>query len=227
MHLNRFEPVLRTRMCFVYRAGSLVLIDGNPGVAYAGAMRWNALFEDMEAQLAEAETLAFESEVSERSRADVALVGLSDRLRGTLGGTIGVHLVSGSSFTGTLSHVGAESLVVDEPAHQVLVPFAAVSHYSGIGRIAVGEPSAVRTKVGLAGALRGLARDREPLAVLVAKGESGEQRIPGVIDRVGRDFIDLAVTPPGEARRASGILDVATVPFGALRALRSMRSSEL
>lgn len=199
------------------------MIDPTSGVAYAGAMRWNALFEDMEAQLAEAETLAFESEVSDRSRADTALVGLSDRLRGTLGGTIRVHLVSGSTFTGTLSHVGAEGLVVDELSHQVLVPLAAVSHYSGIGRVAVGEPSAVRTKLGLAGALRGLARDRAPLTVLLAN-ESGEQRIPGVIDRVGRDFIDLAVTPPGEARRASGILDVATVPFGALRALRSMPS---
>lgn len=195
--------------------------------AYADGMRWNALFEDMEAQLAEAATLAFESEVSERSRADVGLVGLIDRLRGSLGGGVGVHLVSGSTFTGTLSHVGAESLVVDEVAHQVLIPFAAVAHYSGIGRIALGEPSAVRTRVGLASALRGLARDRAPLTVLLAKGESGEQRIPGVIDRVGRDFIDLAMTPLGEARRASGTLDIATVPFGALRALRSMRSGEL
>ena len=203
------------------------MIDLELCVAYAGAMRWNALFEDMEAQLAEAETLVFESEVSDRSRADAASTGLADRLRGSLGGPIGVHLVSGSTFAGILSHVGAESLVVDEVAHQVLVPFAAVSHYGGIGRIAVCESSAVRSKVGLASALRGLARDRAPLTVLLAKGEPGEQRLPGVIDRVGRDFIDLAVTPPGEARRASGILDVATVPFGALRALRSLRSGEL
>lgn len=203
------------------------MIDPNPGVAYAGGMRWTALFEDMEAQLVEAETLALESEVSERSRADVGSVGLADRLRGSLGGPIAVHLVSGSTFTGTLSHVGAESLVLDEVAHQVLVPLAAVSHYGGIGRVAVCESSAVRSKVGLASALRGLARDRAPLTVLLAKGDAGEQRLSGVIDRVGRDFIDLAVTPLGEARRASGILDVATVPFGALRALRSMRSGEL
>jgi hypothetical protein len=190
-------------------------------------MRWTALFEDMEAQLVEAETLALESEVSERSRADAGSVGLADRLRGSLGGSIAVHLVSGSTFAGTLSHVGAESLVLDEVAHQVLVPLAAVSHYGGIGRVAVFESSAVRSKIGLASALRGLARDRAPLTVLLAKGDSGEQRLTGVIDRVGRDFIDLAVTPLGEARRASGILDVATVTFGALRALRSMRSGEL
>jgi hypothetical protein len=157
----------------------------------------------------------------------MALIGLADRLRGSLGRTIGVHLVSGSALTGTLSHVGAESLLIDEVAHQVLIPFAAVSHYSGVGRTAVCESSVVRAKVGLASALRGLARDRAALTVLLAKGESGELRIPGVIDRVGRDYIDLAVTPPGEARRASNIIDVATVPFGALRALRSLHSGEL
>lgn len=214
-------------MCFVHRSWLLILIDLGISGPYAGAMRWNALFEDMEAQLAEAETLALASEVSERSRADLALVGLSDRLRGSLGGAIGIHLVSGSTFTGTLSHVGAESLVVDEVTHQVLVPFAAVSHYSGIGRLAVSERSTARSRVGLASALRGLARDRAPLTVILAKGETGEQRLPGVIDRVGRDFVDLAVTLPGEARRASGIVDVATVPFGALRALRSMHSGEI
>jgi hypothetical protein len=190
-------------------------------------MRWNALFEDLEAQIAEAEVLGRESEVSERSRADTASIDLADRLRGSLGRHIGVHLVSGSAFTGTLSHTGAESLVLDEAAHQVLIPYAAVSRYVGMGRLAVGEPSAVRRKLGLASVLRSLARDRAGLTVLMAKGAAGEVRIPGVIDRVGRDFFDLAITPPGEARRARNVMDVATIPFGSLGALRSMRPGEL
>lgn len=190
-------------------------------------MRWDALFEDLEAQIAEAAVLGRESEVSERSRADMASIGMADRLRGSRGRSVGVHLVSGTDFMGTLSHAGAESLVIDEDAHQVLIPYAAVSHYTGMGRHAVGEPSAVRRKLGLANALRSLARDRVPLTVLLARGGAGEVRISGVIDRVGRDFLDLAVTPPGEARRASNVVDVATVPFGSLLALRSMRSGEL
>ena len=190
-------------------------------------MRWNALFDDLEAQLAEAEVLGRESEVSERARAELASIGMADRLRGSLGRSVGVHLVSGTDFLGTLSHAGAESLVIDEAAHQILIPYAAVSHYRGIGRYAVAEPSAVRRRLGLANALRSLARDRAPLTVLLAAGTAGEVRISGVIDRVGRDFLDLAVTPPGEARRASNVMDVATVPFGSLLALRSMRPGEL
>jgi hypothetical protein len=187
-------------------------------------MRWNALFDDLEAQIAEADALGRESEISERSRADTASIALADRLRGSLGRHIGVHLVSGSAFTGTLSHAGADSLVLDEAVHQVLIPYAAISHYLGLGRIAVGEPSSVRRKLGLASALRSLARDRAGLTVLMARGAAaGEMRIPGVIDRVGRDFFDLAITPPGEARRSSNVADVATIPFGALLALRSMR----
>lgn len=187
-------------------------------------MRWNALFEDLEAQIAEAQVLNRESEVAERARAELATVELAERLRGSVGRRVGVHLASGTAFAGTLSHAGAESLILDEPAHQVLVPYTAVGHYVGIGRLAVAETSVVRRKLGLASALRILSRDRAPLTVVMAAGDG---RITGVIDRVGRDFFDLAMTHEGEARRASGVTDVATVPFRALGALRSMRGGEL
>lgn len=202
------------------------LIDRLRRRAYAGAMRWNALFQDLEQQLAEAGVLGLESEIAERSRADTAAIALDDRLRGSLGCHIGVHLNSGPVFAGILSHAGSESLVIDEAAHQVLIPYAAVGHYTGLGRFAVAETSPVRRRLGLASALRGLARDRAELTVLLA-GRSPDMQLPGVIDRVGRDFFDLAMTWPGEARRAGRVADVATVPFRSLGALRSRRSGEV
>jgi hypothetical protein len=189
-------------------------------------MRWNALFRDLELQLAEAAVLGMESEIAERSRADLAAIALDDRLRGSLGCHIGAHLRSGPVFAGTLTHAGSESLVVDEALHQVLIPYAAVSHYTGLGRFAVGEASTVRRRLGLASALRGLARDRAQLTAYLA-GRSLDAQLQGVIDRVGQDFFDLALTLPGEARRAGRVADVATVPFGALDALRSRRGGEL
>ncbi|MFE4542160.1 hypothetical protein [Arthrobacter sp. NPDC056727] len=189
-------------------------------------MRWNALFQDLELQLAEAGTLDLESEIAERSRADTAAIALDERLRGALGCHVGVHLRSGQDFAGTLTHAGAESLVLEEALHQVLIPYAAVGHYTGLGRFAVGEASPVRRRLGLASALRGLARDRAELTVLMA-GRSPDVQLRGVIDRVGRDFFDLALTLPGEARRAGRVADVATVPFQALAALRSRRAGEL
>lgn len=89
------------------------------------------------------------------------------------------------------------------------------------------EPSSVRRKLGLASALRGLARDRADLSVFLIGGAEGMPGLSGVIDRVGRDYFDLAVTRPGEARRATNVSQVATVPFSALGALRSLRGAEL
>ena len=44
----------------------------------------------------------------------------------------------------------------------------------------------------------------------------------GVIDKVGRDYLDLAALRPGEARRAPQVGHVRTVPFSALAAIRSV-----
>jgi hypothetical protein len=186
-------------------------------------MRWDALFDDMEAQLASRDLLDLESEVAERWRADIAGVDLADRLRGSMGLRVGAHLTADLVFEGTLSHVGGESLVLNDGPHQVLIPFEAVARYQGLGRLAVAEPSNVRRKLGLASALRGLARDRAHLRVFLRFQGGGEAALSGVIDRVGRDHFDLAVTHPGEARRASDVSRTATVPFGRLAALKSLR----
>lgn len=201
-------------------------IDRYIGAAYAGGMRWDALFEDMEAEFAAEGRLQLDSETAERSRADVAGVELADRLRASLGLRVTVHLLSGSAVTGTLNHAGSELLVVNEQQHQVLVPYSAIASFTGLGRQALTEQSVVRRKLGLASALRALARDRSELAVTLAGGSSGETTLHGVIDRAGRDYVDLAVTRPGEARRAANVLEVVAIPFAALRAIRSLKGAD-
>ena len=188
-------------------------------------MRWDALFEDLEAQLAAGERLDFDAEVAERARADAAGVELADRLRGSLGRRIGIHLGSGTRLEGILCHVGSQSLVLDEPRHQVLIPQSSVVRYSGLSRLAVTEQSPVRRRLGLASSLRALARDRASVTVLVALGPA-ESMLHGVIDRVGRDFLDLAVTRAGEERRAANVRETATIPFAALAGLRSSRGAD-
>jgi hypothetical protein len=108
--------------------------------------------------------------------------------------------------------------------HQVLVPYASAVRYLGLSRVAVPEPSRVRQRLGLASALRGLARDRASLRVLVSGGSAGETVLHGVIDRVGRDFLDLAITGDGEERRAANVRQLATIPFAALAGIKSART---
>lgn len=187
-------------------------------------MRWDDLFFDLEIQAAASERLDLDAEISERTRVEAAAVTLADRLRGSLGLPIVVQLASGSTFAGTLSHAGSQALVLDEPGHQVLVPYASAVRYLGLSRLAVAEPSRVRQQLGLASALRELARDRARLGILISAGAAGEQTLHGVIDRVGRDYLDVAVTGEGEERRAANVRELATIPFTALAGIRSART---
>ncbi|WP_045729764.1 hypothetical protein [Pseudarthrobacter chlorophenolicus] len=189
-------------------------------------MRWDALFNDLESQLAESDRLSMEAEIGERTRAELAAIELSDRLRGALGCTLGVHLLGGESFHGRLAHAGAEALVIDDDRYQVLIPYRAVARYVGTGRFARTEPSAVRRALGLAHSLRALARDRAELTISLG-GSTGVTRLDGVIDRVGKDYVDVAMITPGEARRSRHVGEVSTVPFAALAAIRSRKQGEL
>lgn len=200
-------------------------IDWPPAWPYADAMRWDALFKDMESQFAESERLSLDAEINERSRAEMVASELADRLRGALGCRLSVHLDCGDVVRGTLSHAGADALVLDEEQHQILIPYAAVMWYAGLSRLSVAEPSRVRRGVGLAHALRGLARDRAELSVTV--GHSGRAvRLVGVIDRVGKDHLDLATYAAGEVRRSHQVNQVSVIPFAGLAAIRSRRSGD-
>lgn len=189
-------------------------------------MRWDALFEDIEAQFAAEHLLGLESEVSERARVEIAGIGVADRLRGAIGQRIDVMLRSGTLVSGALSHVGSEWLILNEGRHQWLVPVAAVLTYQGLGRQARASQSKVAQRLGLASALRMLARDRAELAVHLIVVSPEERAMCGVIDRVGKDHFDLAVTMPGEVRRSGSVVSVATVPFQSLAALRSLRGQD-
>ncbi|VXB56569.1 conserved hypothetical protein [Arthrobacter sp. 9AX] len=188
-------------------------------------MRWDALFYDLESQFTEADRLAIDAEVNERARVEMVGLELADRLRGVLGCRITVHLAAGDSFSGTLMHVGGDALVLHEEQHQILIPYAAAARYLGLGRLSATEASSVRRRLGLSHALRSMARDRAVLTVLVGNA-SGSVGLAGVIDRVGKDYLDLAVVVPGEARRSNQVSQVATIPFAALAAIRSRRTAE-
>jgi hypothetical protein len=190
-------------------------------------MRWDALFKDLEAQFAEGDKLSLEAEISERARADTAGVRVADRLRGSVGTLVRVHLVTGAVFEGTLTYAGADAFVLNDKRHQVLIPHSGVSRYVGFGRFSRSEPSAVRSRLGLSNALRALARDRSELTVTLRATDARDAGMTGVIDRVGLDYIDLAAVRPGEARRALQVSQVSTIPFSALAAISSLCAGEL
>ncbi|MBD8044197.1 hypothetical protein H9638_10305 [Arthrobacter sp. Sa2BUA2] len=181
-------------------------------------MRWEALFADLEAQLAAAGQSAREAEIADRQRGESAAIQFADRLRGQVGRTLKVHLDSSAEpLTGVLAQMGSGWLLLRSAAGMHLVPLDAVRMVEGMDRFAL--PDQATVKLGLLAALRGLARDRYPVHLQLRGALSGT--VYGSIDRVGRDFLELAVLETGQARRRDNVATAAVVPLREIAAVSS------
>lgn len=190
-------------------------------------MRWDSLFSDLEAQFSDTRALQAESEITERARIELAGIELADRLRGARGAEIKIVLVDGRVIRGRLSLVGSEWLVLAEGARQWLLPYSSVVSYQGLGRVAVKPESRIQQTLGIASALRALAKDRTEVVVHLKVSSGDGYKLQGVMDRVGRDSFDLAVLVHGEVRRAGNVAAVMTIPFSSLAALCSAGNQDL
>lgn len=183
-------------------------------------MRWDRLFDDLEAQASaewEAERAALASE-SERVR--LSRVALRDRLlvlRET-GAQVRASLCVGSGVEGPIAAVGADWFAVDRgPTAVSVVPFAALTGvqlphadllHSAAGRVG----QALRERVDLGFVMRDLARRRVPVLVDLVAGGS----LSGTVDRAGADHLDLAVHDLDSPRHPAAVTGFRMIPFGAL-----------
>ena len=183
-------------------------------------VRWQSLFEDLEAQLDAAGAAELAAEVAERTRLEAGRLRLTDRLAAATGAPVAVTLPGIGPVRGTVLDTGVDWLLLDEsPGREALVPLPAVLGITGVGgRTAAPE---VETQVGkrldLRWALRGLARGRHGVAVVVRDGSTAT----GTLDRVGADHVDLAEHAPGEARRSGVVRSVRLIPLDAVVLVRS------
>lgn len=163
-------------------------------------MRWEALFADLEAELAAAESMEIAAEVADRSRWEIGRLTLVDRLLASVGGSISISVAPGSALVGRLQAAGPDWLLLDETAHRsALVPLRAVRSLAGLSAYAVapGSEGLLQSRLDLRYALRSLARGRADVVVVLVDGA----RLLGRIDRVGADFIEMSEHPPDEPRR--------------------------
>jgi hypothetical protein len=178
-------------------------------------MRWQQLFADLEAQLDESATADFAAEVRDRSRRELALVRLVDRLRPSVGQRLGTRLLGIGVLNGTLTAVGADWLLVTETGgREALMPLGAVLAVAGLDSVTAVPRSegAVAARLGFGYALRGIARDRSAVMLYLTDGST----LAGTLDRVGADFVELAEHPAGEPRRRDTVRAVMTVPMAAI-----------
>jgi hypothetical protein len=175
------------------------------------SMRWDQLFDDLEAQLGAQERLERDSEVADRTRRERAGVELGARLAWAVGRVLRLRLLSGTQVEGTLLDLGEDWLLLElATGREAVLPMRAVMGVLGLPARASAARTARRFALGYA--LRGLSRDRVAVAVTDTSG----QVLTGTIDAVGADWLDLAEHALGESRRKENVRGRQTVPFGAL-----------
>jgi hypothetical protein len=178
-------------------------------------MRWDELFGDLEAQLDAFDAAQTEAEVADRARRELALLRLVDWLRPLREARVGLMIQGAGQVRGVMRDMGPTWVLLDEvPGNEAVVPLAAVLAVSGLARVSAvpGEEGHVVRRLGLGHVLRGLARDRSPVAVTLVNGH----RLTGTIDRVGADFIELADHAPGQVRRPGEVRGVLAIAHTAL-----------
>ena len=182
-------------------------------------MRWRELFDDLEAQYDASQAAELAGEVAERTRRELALLRLVDRLRAAEGAELTVTVPGAGPLRGRLLDAGVDWLLLDEGSgRESLVPLAAVLGVTGAGsRAAAPDDGPVARRLDLRWALRGLARSRAGVSLGLVDGSV----VTGTLDRVAADHLDLAEHGQGEARRAGAVRSVRLVPLSALALVRS------
>jgi hypothetical protein len=186
-------------------------------------MRWQQLFADLQAQFEAEESAVEQAESASRARAEIGALGIVDRLRGAQGFPVVLACQGAGQIAGVLADVGADWLLLeDDGGRQNLVASRAVRTVSGLGRrTAVPEPAgSVRGRLDLRRALRGLARDRSVVQIVLDDGGV----LSGTLDRVGADYVELAEHPVDQLRRAEAVQGVRAVVITAVAVVRTISS---
>src|SRR3712207_5533866 len=183
-------------------------------------MRWQQLFADLQGQFEQAEGEEARAEWASRARAEVGAIRLTDRLGGSVGADVPLTCRGAGRVSGVLADVGVDWLLVtDERGRDQLVSAGAVRAVSGLGRWTVpaeDDGTAVRARLDLRRALRGLARDRSVVQVVLDEGSV----LTGTIDRVGADYLDLAEHPVDQPRRSGAVRQVHAVVLDGVAVVR-------
>src|SRR4051794_3324808 len=183
-------------------------------------MRWQRLFEDLQWQFEAEEAAGERAESASRTRAEVGAVHLAERLGGALGCSLTLGVRGAGQVAGVLVGQGPDWLLLEDgQGREQLVALAAGRTGAGLGRrTAVPEPAGrVRARLDLRRALRGLARDRSGVQIVLDDGGT----LTGTLDRVGADYVELAVHPADEPRRNEAVQGVWAVVIDAVAVVRT------
>lgn len=161
---------------------------------YSGSMRFERIFEDLEGRLAHHEQQEMRAVSEDLTRAERAQLTFEDRLRGSQGARLTLHLDAGSRVIGVLEHVGAGWVALRESAGPVIVPLPRIALVDGLRGRARPAGDSLVGEMGLGAMLRRIARDRSTVRLETTAGA-----LVGRISAAGADAVDLQTLPTGES----------------------------
>ena len=182
-------------------------------------MRWDDLFADLHAQIAEDERRELDAEIADRTRRERAQVALVQRLADNVGARLTLTCAGDARVDGVISDIGADWVLLDHGGAaslgQILVPLPALRSLSGLPPRSAPLTTVV-SRLRLGTALRAISRDRSAVTCVDVEGR---QQV-GTIDAVGEDFVDLSSHPLDVARREDAVRSVVTIPTSSIALIR-------
>lgn len=178
-------------------------------------MRWEALFEDLEAQLEAVAAMDKTSEIQEAVRIERARETLIQRLNPQLNARVEVALLGGAKLHGNLRALGTDWFMLKHGETEELIPIGALA--SWLQRTPGDRQEDRKVRAGLGQALRAMVRDRARVSV---GGIDGSLLASGTLDQVGHDFLAVALHDRDEFRRTPAVHGRALVPITAVAWVR-------
>jgi hypothetical protein len=180
-------------------------------------MRWDRLFDDLEAQFALEQAREDQAEVADRTRRERAQLDLLSRLLANVDNPGVVLRLPTCALGGRLDDVGPDWALLETAGGPVIVAIAAIRAATGL-HAGARTPSVVARRFGLGAALRAVSRDRAPVEVVDVDGAA----VTGTIDVVGADHLELALHASDTARREPNVVGRLLVPFWSLGTVRRL-----
>jgi hypothetical protein len=180
-------------------------------------MRWDRLFDDLEAIAAGERSRERDGEVADRTRRERGQLDLQSRMLANVGNDAVSCRLRAGSVSGRVVDVGPDWALVDARGHSVVVALAAVRAVMGLARGAR-IPTIVARSFSLAAVLRGVSRDRSRVEVVDLDGGS----LIGTIESVGSDHIELVLHAADVPRRHEHLAGRVVVPLWSLGSVRRL-----
>lgn len=171
--------------------------------------RFDALLPGIAAEMEARDAAGDDVLAADLAMAEVAQVGLLDRVRAAE--SVAIEVIGHAAVGGTVVGVGRDVVVLRTDDAEWAIPLWGMGAVVGLTANVV-APAAARDRLPFCAVLREWSEDQSPVRL----ARAGAAPLTGTIVRVGRDHLDLAEHDPGEPRHPGSVRRIATVPLAAI-----------